>query len=49
MIIDDRLPCVLDGNKNVIPFFARCENRNLFWVSLIEKAYAKLHGRYYAL
>ena len=40
---------MLDGNKNAIPFFARCENKNLFWVSLIEKAYAKLHGRYFAL
>lgn len=49
VIIDDKLPCLTDPNGNAIPFFARCENRNLFWVSLIEKAYAKLHTRYYAL
>ena len=49
VIIDDMLPCtkVLDGN--VLPIFARCENKNLFWVSLIEKAYAKLHTRYFCL
>jgi hypothetical protein len=48
VIIDDRIPCV-ETNKLFHPFFAKCENPNLFWVSLIEKAYAKLHGRYYAL
>lgn len=29
--------------------FAKCENKNLFWAPLIEKAYAKLHQRYLAL
>lgn len=49
VIIDDRLACLKDGNGQPLPFFARCENKNLFWVSLIEKAYAKLHHRYWAL
>ncbi|CDW89694.1 cysteine protease family c02 [Stylonychia lemnae] len=49
VIIDDRLPCLQKDNGQPVPFFARCENSNLFWVSLLEKAFAKLHGRYYAL
>jgi len=49
VIIDDRLPCLKDGNAQPYPMFARCQNQNLFWVSLIEKAYAKLHSRYFAL
>lgn len=49
VIIDDMLPCVRDGNGQPIQVFSRCENKNLFWVSLIEKAYAKLHHRYFAL
>jgi hypothetical protein len=49
VIVDDRLPCLLRDNGQPIPFFSRCENPNLFWVSLVEKAFAKLHGRYYSL
>ena len=48
VIIDDRIPCLVSSGQP-IPMFAKCENKNLFWVSLIEKAYAKLHGRYFAL
>lgn len=49
VIVDDRLPCITKENGQPLPYFARCENPNLFWVSLLEKAFAKLHGRYYGL
>ena len=49
VIIDDLIPCLKDGNDQSIPLFAKCENNNLFWAPLIEKAYAKLHQRYFAL
>lgn len=48
-IIDDRIPCLTKDNGQSLPFSARCENPNLSWVSLIEKAFATLHGRYSAL
>jgi calpain, invertebrate len=44
VIIDDRIPCV---DKQ--PVFSRCKDLKETWVSLIEKAYAKLHGCYEAL
>jgi hypothetical protein len=49
VIVDNQIPTyeLVDGSPR--PFFARCGNPLLFWVCLIEKAYAKLHGRYYAL
>jgi hypothetical protein len=49
VIVDDRIPCLEMADGRPLPFFARCANPQLFWISLIEKAYAKLHGRYYAL
>lgn len=49
VIIDDQLPTYELANGRPVPLFSRCANPNLFWVSLIEKAYAKLHGRYFAL
>ncbi|CAN9502900.1 unnamed protein product [Ophioblennius macclurei] len=39
--IDDRLPCI-----NAALCFSRCHSPDAFWVALLEKAYAKLHGSY---
>lgn len=43
--VDDRLPCGPDGR----PAFASCKDDTEFWVPVLEKAYAKLHGSYGAL
>ena len=45
VITDDRLPC--RANKELV--FARSKSGEEFWVPLIEKAYAKLHGSFYSL
>uniref|UniRef100_A0A667X1V3 Calpain 10 n=1 Tax=Myripristis murdjan TaxID=586833 RepID=A0A667X1V3_9TELE len=39
--IDDRLPCI---NSSLC--FSRCQDPTAFWVALLEKAYAKVHGSY---
>ena len=46
VLIDDRLPCysVYNENQTKKLIFAHCRLSNEFWVPLIEKAYAKLHG-----
>ena len=51
VLIDDRLPCnaVYNPNQTKKLLFAHCRQDNEFWVPLIEKAYAKLHGSYCAI
>lgn len=43
VLIDDRVPVDSTTKR---PVFGRCSNAHEMWVSLIEKAYAKLHGCY---
>jgi len=45
VLVDDRIPCGADGK----PVFARCPDDNVFWVMIIEKAYAKLCGGYHKI
>lgn len=45
VVIDDWIPCESPGK----PAFATSRKRNEIWVSILEKAYAKLHGSYEAL
>ena len=45
VMVDDLLPC----NKDYDLLFARSDEPLEFWVSLVEKAYAKLHHNYFNL
>ena len=44
--VDDRIPCHLSSRR---PVFAHCRNAAGFWVQIVEKAFAKLHGSYESL
>ncbi|XP_078524271.1 calpain-10 [Lissotriton helveticus] len=41
IVVDDRLPCIAGQLC-----FSRCQPEDVFWLPLLEKAYAKLHGSY---
>eukprot|EP01018_Ginkgo_biloba_P017061 Gb_09128 [translate_table: standard] len=45
VVVDDWIPCESRGK----PAFATSRKGNELWVSILEKAYAKLHGSYEAL
>ncbi|KAL5976765.1 Calpain-type cysteine protease dek1 [Asimina triloba] len=45
VVVDDWIPCESPGK----PAFATSRKKNELWVSILEKAYAKLHGSYEAL
>mmetsp|Transcript_5363 Transcript_5363/g.13308 ORF Transcript_5363/g.13308 Transcript_5363/m.13308 type:complete len:731 (-) Transcript_5363:186-2378(-) len=45
VLVDDRIPCGKDGK----PCFARCPDEHVFWVMLVEKAYAKYVGGYHLI
>ena len=51
VLVDNRLPCgkIYNDNQTPVLLYGKCRSTNEFWVSLIEKAYAKLHGSYSAL
>ena len=46
IIVDDLIPCDGTANSDNMPCFAFGKSRGEFWVSLLEKAWAKLHGSY---
>jgi hypothetical protein len=42
-LIDTRIPY---NSQSKTPLYGRCDQLDEFWVPLMEKAYAKLHGTY---
>ena len=51
VLVDNRLPCRPIGHVKQTPqlLYAKCRDINEFWVPMIEKAFAKLHGSYKAI
>lgn len=49
VIVDERLPCYHEEGYEPALVFGRNKEPQEMWVSIIEKAYAKLHGCYEAL
>lgn len=45
VLVDDRIPCGPDGS----PVFASCPDPSVFWVMIVEKAYAKYCGGYHKI
>ena len=43
VVVDTFIPCEVGASK---PLYAHCGDSNEFWLPLLEKAYAKLHGSY---
>lgn len=46
VIVDTRIPY---NQSSKTPLYGHCADPNEFWVPLLEKAYAKLHGCYEAM
>ena len=46
VIVDSRIPY---NQASKTPLYGHCADPNEFWVPLMEKAYAKLHGNYQAI
>jgi calpain len=50
VVMDDKIPCLNNPTTGEVElFFASCTKKHEFWVPLMEKAYAKIHGAYQAL
>ncbi len=45
-MVDDQIPAIKKEDGEYVPFGARSDNNSEYWISLIEKAYAKLHLTY---
>lgn len=46
-LVDDRIPCKVEGEPEIV--FGKCTSPTELWVSIIEKAYAKIHNNYQQL